>query len=190
MELIWQKVRGLGWLSFPAAVLVLLAILWLTWATPVLAQITWVSYQDAGHNIQWGGVGSEYDATYTVVYMYGDDFVKSSDYNVGYYDNRDLLIASDDLIAVGGNQLLASQYDLTTIADAQAGTWHASAYLDPAVPPGTWDGGGDASTAFQVLASAIPEFPTVIAAIGVAGLCFVIYWWMRKRRVVSRQTVS
>jgi len=40
---------------------------------------------------------------------------------------------------------------------------------------------------FYVAESAIPEFPTVIAAIGVAGLCFAIYYWMRKRRLAYVQ---
>jgi len=38
-----------------------------------------------------------------------------------------------------------------------------------------------ADDSFVVDASAIPEFPEVMAAIGVAGLCFGIYYWMRKR---------
>ena len=36
---------------------------------------------------------------------------------------------------------------------------------------------------FDVEQSAIPEFPTVITVIVVAGLCFGIYYWMRKRRL-------
>ena len=38
-----------------------------------------------------------------------------------------------------------------------------------------------ADDSFVVDATAIPEFPAVITAIVVAGLCFGIYWWMRKR---------
>ena len=39
-----------------------------------------------------------------------------------------------------------------------------------------------ANRSFEVAAEAIPEFPTVIAAIMVAGSCFGIYYWMRKRK--------
>ena len=38
-----------------------------------------------------------------------------------------------------------------------------------------------ADDTLTVEASAIPEFPTVMAAIGVAGLCCGIYLWMRRR---------
>ena len=35
-------------------------------------------------------------------------------------------------------------------------------------------------------AAAIPEFPTVISAIAAMGLCFGVYWWMRRRKVYNR----
>ena len=40
-----------------------------------------------------------------------------------------------------------------------------------------------ANDSFYVAQSAIPEFPTVMAGIMVAGLCFGIYYWMRQRRL-------
>ena len=45
-----------------------------------------------------------------------------------------------------------------------------------------------ADDTFAVAASAIPEFSTVFAAIAIAGLCFGIYYWMRKR--YQRQVVT
>lgn len=40
-----------------------------------------------------------------------------------------------------------------------------------------------ADDTFTVDAGAIPEFPTVIAGIVVAGLSFWIYYWMKKKRL-------
>ena len=45
------------------------------------------------------------------------------------------------------------------------------------------DGGYVVEDSFEATAAAIPEFPTVVAAIAVAGLCFAAYFWMRKRRL-------
>lgn len=36
---------------------------------------------------------------------------------------------------------------------------------------------------FTVAGSAIPEFPTAVAAVVTSGMCFSIYYWMRKRRL-------
>ena len=181
MSKTWQKVRGLGWLSFPAAVLVLLAILCLTWSTPVLAQATWNSYQDAGHTIPWGAVGEEYNATYHIVYMWGDYFTKNTTHHVGYYDNAGTRVAEDLNISVLGNEELSSEYDIFVGGVGTPGTWHASAYEDPNTPPATYDGTGVTNDAFEVLPEAIPEFPTVLSAIAVATLCGVAYLWMRKK---------
>jgi hypothetical protein len=38
---------------------------------------------------------------------------------------------------------------------------------------------------FEVAESAIPELPTVVTGIAVAGMCFVIYYWMRKRKLAN-----
>jgi len=54
-------------------------------------------------------------------------------------------------------------------------------------PPGIYGTGNNPRShrefQFEATAAAIPEFPTGLAAIVVAGLCFGIYWWMRKRRL-------
>jgi len=42
-----------------------------------------------------------------------------------------------------------------------------------------------ANDSFYVAQSAIPEFPTVMAAIVVAGVCFGIYYWMRRKRQLA-----
>ena len=182
MSKTWRKVRGLGWLSLPVAVLVLLAILWLTWATPVSAQPTWESYDDDIQSNVWGTVADPYDASHTVVYMYGTGFTKNLRYNIGYYDNGGVLRATDDRVKVPPQSLdLTSEYDIFVGGVGTPGTWHCSAYLDPLTPPGTYDGLGVVNDDFEVLPGAIPEFPTVLSAISVATLCGVAYLWMRKK---------
>jgi len=75
-----------------------------------------------------------------------------------------------------------------------AGNWHCAVYTSGANPSSydpddtnivaddtSYTGG----YAFHVEQSAIPEFPTVVAAVGVSGLCFGIYYWMRKGRLAD-----
>lgn len=185
MSKTWRKVRGLGWLSFPAAVLVLLAILCLTWSTPVTAQGTWVSYRDVDHVFEWGDIANPYNATYTIVYMYGEGWTGNARFNIGYYDDGGNLIASDLSVKVPPQTLdLTSEYDLYLGGAGgfgSAGTWHCSVYDSALTLPATYQGDGIANVAFEVLAEAIPEFPTVLSAIAVAILCGVVYLWMRKK---------
>jgi len=72
--------------------------------------------------------------------------------------------------------VLKSNLACNTNEGATAGTWHAKAYLSDGTTL-------IADDTFTVTSAAIPEFPTVITAIVVSGLCFVIYYWMRKRRL-------
>lgn len=161
----------------------------------------WESYQDSARTTVWGDTGTEYDATYRIVYMKGTGFLDGAEtYNVGYYDADDTKRATDNGIALvsvsGGRGTLGNtsdpyepNYDLTS-PPAAAGTWHAVVQPSGATAfpsdYSTLSGAPDdykliADDTFTVEASAIPEFPTVMAAIGVAGLCYGIYFWMRKR---------
>ena len=123
------------------------------------------------------------------VYMQGTGFPTGS-YTVGYFDGSGIWIADDD-ISVSGDGILNSEYQLDSLP-ADFGTWHALAqptgatsfpgtYAIAIAAPDTYELLADDS--FNVEASAIPEFPTVMAGIMVAGLCFGIYYWMRKRRL-------
>ena len=180
MDIARQIGRGWGRLPSVVTVLILLALLCITWAAPVLAQITWESYQTVSHSTVWGTVANPYDANYYIVYMYGVGFEKNLYYNIGYYDGNENLVATDNnLKATGGS--IVSEYNLGTDSNAAAGTWHCSAYLDPATPPATYQGDGAANDDFKVDISAIPEFPTVLSAIAVVALCGVVYLWMRRR---------
>lgn len=110
--------------------------------------------------------------------MKGTGFAAGS-YIVRYYDADGIQVGTDANITVpmSGEPagVLKSNLACNTNPNATAGTWNAKAYLS--------DETLIADDTFTVTLAAIPEFPTVITAIVVAGLCFVIYYWMRKRRL-------
>ncbi|MBI3931310.1 MAG: hypothetical protein HY325_04740 [Chloroflexi bacterium] len=158
--------------------------------------ISWESYQDAAHTVP----DDLFDASGDIVYMNGLGFQASNNYAVTYYDGNvsggGQKVATDSGLIAGASGNLSSQYLLNTDTAATAGTWHAVAFDEDLLP-----GGGpptnysDAATttgfvtddSFEVTVAAIPEFPSIIASIVVAGLCFVIYYWMRKRQVAYVQ---
>jgi len=121
--------------------------------------------------------------------MYGENYIASHGYHVGYYDHDGTWKAQSESVTSGSGGTLSSQYLLTTDPAATAGLWHAVVFDDDlGSPPLTYAECASAAgymveDAFEVAPSAIPEFPTVIAGITVAGLCFVIYYWMRKKRL-------
>jgi len=158
----------------------------LVWASPDLT--TWKSYDadnyTTEHECSFFSDGTNH------VYMHGTG-CPSGDIKVGYYDGNDTLVETDTYTAFGGGNL-SSECLLTDFAGspptAAYGSWRAMVFNQSEALPGTV-GGAYADPdlldddGFWVELSAIPEFPTVIAGIGVAGLCFGIYYWMRKKRL-------
>ncbi|MEK7353700.1 MAG: hypothetical protein AABZ77_04235, partial [Chloroflexota bacterium] len=149
--------------------------------------ITWLSYNDTARTI----ADDNFTAGENTVYMFGQGFLFSHTYTVGYYDGTvsggGQKVASDSGLTSGTSGNLSSQYLLTTDFNAVAGTWHSVAF-EPGlgIPSDNYTAALAspalvANHAFEVAASAIPEFPTVIAAIMVAGSSFGLYYWMRKR---------
>jgi len=145
----------------------------------------WESYE----NLAPLTVCDNFTETNNHVYMQGTSF-PTDNYTVGYFDGSGIWIAGDDIF-VSGDGILNSEYQLDSL-DAAAGTWHALAQPFGATSfPGTYAGAIAAPDTYELLADdsfnveaeAIPEFPTVMAGIMVAGLCFGIYYWMRKRRL-------
>ena len=138
--------------------------------------------------------GSHSDATWTTVcnsfsgatnhgYMYGENFDAGST-KVGWYDGNGDWVETDTYLAWGGGVLNWSECQFTDDPSAAAGDWHAVVLLQADDPPATYaaaiaDPDFVADDTFNVDATAIPEFPEVMAAIGVAGLCFGIYYRMR-----------
>ncbi len=150
----------------------------------VSAQPTWASYSDSLYSTP----SDNFTELNSTVYMYGTGFTKNADYKVIYWDG-DGYKRMTEVQRAGPDLVLESQhtFDLPDVA----GDWHCTVYSPDTYDPASYDA-GDANIAvddtsytggyaFSVAETAIPEFATVIAAIGVAGLCFGIYYWMRKR---------
>lgn len=148
------------------------------------------SYDDDIQSNVWGTGANPYASGTgtTTAYMYGENYTASHGYTVGYYDNGGTWVVDHNISSAADNTL-SSQYFLTTNPGAEAGTWHAVVFDDDlGSPPATYAETSGAAgymveDDFEVNASAIPEFPTVMAGIMVTGLCFGIYYWMRKRRL-------
>ena len=141
--------------------------------------------------------GSHSDATFLIVensfagatnhaYMYGENF-DSGTTKVGWYDGGGDWRQTDTNAFPAGGILNWSECIFTDyVGVAAAGDWHAVVIKTVDALPSTYaaailHANFVADDVFTVDATAIPEFPEVMAAIGVAGLCFGIYWWMRKR---------
>lgn len=151
---------------------------------------TWGSFNDAAHTI----VDNNFGTGENTVYMEGENF-DSGTIKVGYYDALGDWVETDDYIGFGGGTLTSEcilNQDWGGSPPAGNGTWHAVVIqqadsLPPTYAEAIVDTEYIIDDDFYVAESAIPEFPTVIAAIGVAGLCFAIYYWMRKRRLAYVQ---
>ena len=127
-------------------------------------------------------------------YLYGASSLASHGYHVGYYDGDGNIVQSDGVTS-GAGSTLSSECHFLSHPTAAIGTWHAVVFDDSqGSPPATY---AACSTAcgyvveddFVVAEGAVPEFSTVMAAIGVAGFCFGIYYLMRRRARFKMQNV-
>jgi len=159
----------------------------------------WGSYSDSGHTT----VSNDFVSAGDIAYMQGENIaVATGTYKVAYYDGGTLNDGADGAkvgtdvsftyatvpeLPTDGvltSQVRPSDYDGT---GASYGTWNAVIYKTTGSMPASYDlvNTGDAAyiitDSFYVQPDCIPEFSTVITAIGVAGLCFGIYFWTRKR---------
>jgi len=117
------------------------------------------SYSSSSH----ATIDNDYGAEEHSAYIWAHGLEAEASYDVAYYDAG----ANGD-------------------PSATAGTWHAVVFRGGSSPPANYnDAAGTAgyvvADSFTVQQEAIPEFPTVGAGIAVAGMCFGIYSWMRKR---------
>ncbi len=134
----------------------------------------------------------------TTVYMKGTGFA-SDTYTVSYYDataaGGGSKVYTESGISLDGNGFLNSQITLTSYPSSIAGTWHAlvqptgatafpSTYDAAVAAPDTYD--LIANDSFTVEQSAIPEFPTVLAAMVALALAAGVYLWMRRKAVPVR----
>lgn len=150
----------------------------------------WDSYEDSGRLT----IRETFNNSFKTAYMEGTGFA-TGNYNVAYYDatvsgGGNKVETDANVGEVGGvlnTVIILSDYPLST-----TGLWHAlvqptggttfpTDYDTAVAAPETYN--LIANDSFTVEAGAIPEFPTVIAAVVVAGMCFGIFYWMRKRRL-------
>ncbi|CAD7767260.1 MAG: hypothetical protein DNFNHJIP_00668 [Candidatus Argoarchaeum ethanivorans] len=145
------------------------------------AVMSWESYNDTAHDNQ----DDTFSGDEHTVYMHGVGFTLSHEYKIAYYDVFNDKVASELTNASDGAGALSSQYDFTSNASAEAGTWHSAVYDVNNSPPSTYnstDPNNIVDDDFEVQESAIPEFPAVIAAIAVCMLCAVAYIVMRRNK--------
>ena len=102
---------------------------------------------------------------------------------MAYYDGGgDKRATTDNTSDTSGN--LTSQHTFVAGTDV-TGTWHVivcdQAHTPPSTYSSTWTYTLREDT-FTVQETAIPEFPTVMAAIVSLSLCVGVYLWLRRRR--------
>ena len=140
----------------------------------------------------WGTAANPYINTFHRAYMYGAGFLTSHSYKVGYYDasgtQGGALVSTDVVISDGAGNLESHRELMGPWGDPipTAGAWHAVVFDTTGDIPDTYDAAlSDTAYSvgddFEVAASAIPEFPTVITAIVSLTLCAGTYLWLRKR---------
>ncbi len=155
------------------------------------------SYSDSGHTTTCENF-SDYSTQHTA-YMYGTGFTANTQFRIVFWDevdstwyNRatvDVTSTSGGELGVAGTNPVAHTFVPGTDTE---GNWHCTVY-ESTYSPTTYSASdthiiaNDTSYtgvyAFTVAATAIPEFPTVIAGFVVSGLCAGIYYYMRKRRL-------
>ncbi len=158
------------------------------WENTKLTILDWESYSDSGYSI----VSDYFDdfATEHIVYMYGTEFATSTQYRVVFWDGAGAKAQTEDTTSDTSGELSAA-HEFAAGSDT-AGNWHATVYDSITYSPTSYDSNdsylaADDTTytggyAFYAAEAAIPEFPTIIAGVVVVGMCFGIYYWMRKRR--------
>ena len=120
--------------------------------------------------------------------MFGNGFIPSWPYTVGYYDGGGIKVQTDN-VAAGVDGSLSSSHLLTSDANATPGTWCAVVFdRNSGTPPQIYAecdfaSGYVAEDSFEVTPEAMPEFPEVIAGIAVVGICSGTYWYMKKRKL-------
>ncbi|MFC1984489.1 hypothetical protein ACFLU0_00540 [Chloroflexota bacterium] len=155
---------------------------------------TWGSYDDSSQTNVWGTVGNPYTVLGESAYMYGRNF-ESDTYTVAFYDAGGTKVGSDVSATLNGTNL-SCELALDTDPLATAGTWNAAVFNSSGSPPATRVDKATISALpgyvieddFEVAQSAIPEFPVAITAIIIAVVCFIIYYWIKKRRLINIPT--
>ncbi len=176
----WDSVYGWGLIDALAAVNSSLP----TWAS-------YSSYTDPENNIPCDEFVSYTDEH--TVYMRGSGFTPGT-YKVVYWDPTEKRVAE----VTTADNTLESQWTLNP-SQATEGNWHVAVYTQYADPQSysatdsylvADDTSYTGDYAFYVAESAIPEFPTALAAIVAMALSAGIYLWMRRKAAPARLRVK
>ncbi len=155
--------------------LVLIILLSLLWASPVEAVVSWESYSDSNRTV----VSNNFTASGSWVYLKGIGLQKNKDYQAKVYDaDPNNYPLSPVLTHVGqsdNNGVFLSQVQPSAYPSSVAGTWKAELWK---IQPLTLE----VTDTFTVQASAIPEIPSVFAAVAIVFICVLVWWLMRRRR--------
>ncbi len=157
--------------------------------------VPWDSYENSERTV----IRDIFSSSYTTAYMKATGFL-AGNYNVSYYDGNGAITRSENNITVAGDGVLQSSILFSDYPSSTPGIWYVlvqpasgyfslpSTYSTAVAAPDTY--GLLANDSFEVSGTAIPEFPTVMAGIVVAGACFGIYWWMRRKAKIGMQTAN
>lgn len=149
------------------------------------------SYSDSGRTTDC----DSFNSSARTAYMQGRGYAGTASapvaYTVAYYDGDGDKQVTESVSCTDGN--ISSACPLIR-PGAKEGEWHAVVYRDSVTsPPATYyqddpdasyiDVAGEDS--FNVDASAIPEFPAAAGPAALAGICLLIYWWIKKRKTAA-----
>ena len=127
-----------------------------------------------------------------VVCAKGTSIRAGTTYDIAYYDGAGAKVIEESAVPATGATLQSASYTISSCCAASTeGTWHVVAFESAATPPATY-GAIDteieqrtnqvaADDTFTVNAPAIPELPTVLAALGMGATAAAAYLWMRRR---------
>ncbi len=123
-------------------------------------------------------------ATENVVYMYATGLKPNYSYRIAFYDGG----TTNDNVETqtwdsDGSGNLSRQHTFTDGVD-EPGTWNVIVCDAAQDPPSTYDPNWTyilTEDTFEVETSAIPEFPTALAAMVALALSAGIYLWMRRK---------
>lgn len=153
--------RRLAIIGFVISILMLFG--W--FVASVAGATTWGSYSDPAHAVPCESFAEYHDT----IYAYGTGFIKNTWYTIKWTDGGGQVILTE-VNKSGGNGLLESCH---VVNDTNApGLWYSRVYLSTTLV---------ASDTFTVEASAVPEFPTMLSGLMVAGACTSIFWKLRRR---------
>ncbi len=163
--------------------LLILLLIPLLWVTSVEAAVkTLNSYSNAARTIAQDNFST------TTVYMKESGLANNTNYRIIFWDGAGVNVKTQDM---KGSAVNTTAHHVFVPSNAP-GSWHVVVYDSQTYSPVSYsptdshivaqDTSYTGGASFNVQAGAVPEFSDVVAGVSVAGLCFGIYYKMRRRR--------